>query len=158
LRAALFKNINKTPRNKVYSVQTWSQFMKIILCLSTGYGSLFSPLARGARGFFARAKKDRAERDSMIPEWRKKMKSAATIFGLCALCITIAFIIAPNQGWAKSSINRNWRGLAIKGYDPVAYFTLGKPVEGKKEFEYTWQDARWRFSNEDHLNRFKSEI
>jgi YHS domain-containing protein len=102
-------------------------------------------------------KNDRAERDSMVPEWRKKMKSATAIFGLCALCIITMFIIAPTQVWAKSYINKNWKGLAIKGYDPVAYFTLGKPVKGKKEFEYKWQDARWRFSNEDHLNLFKSD-
>jgi YHS domain-containing protein len=88
----------------------------------------------------------------------EKMKSAATIFRLCALCIVVTtFISIPNQAWAKSFINKNWRGLAIKGYDPVAYFTLGEPVEGRKEFEYKWQDARWRFANEDHLNLFKSD-
>jgi hypothetical protein len=59
----------------------------------------------------------------------EKMKSAATIFRLCALCIVVTtFISIPNQAWAKSFINKNWRGLAIKGYDPVAYFTLGEPV------------------------------
>lgn len=85
------------------------------------------------------------------------MKTAATIFGLCALLIVTSLIIAPIQLWAKSPINENWRGLAIKGYDPVAYFTQGKPVEGKKEFEYKWQDAKWRFASEEHLNLFKSD-
>jgi hypothetical protein len=85
------------------------------------------------------------------------MKTAASISGLCALFIIISFIIAPTQALAKSSINKNWKGLAIKGYDPVAYFTLGKAVEGKKEFEYKWQDAIWRFVNKDHLNLFKSD-
>ena len=85
------------------------------------------------------------------------MKSAASISGLCALFIITALIFAPTQGWAKSSINKNWKGLAIKGYDPVAYFTLGKAIEGKKEFEYKWQDAIWRFVNKDHLNLFKSD-
>ena len=46
--------------------------------------------------------------------------------------------------------------LTIKGYDPVAYFTQGKAVAGKKEFEYKWQDAKWRFANKDHLNLFTS--
>ena len=84
------------------------------------------------------------------------MKFAATLSGLCALLAVIALIMAPPQLWAKSTINTNWRDLAVKGYDPVAYFTLGRPVEGKKEFEYKWKDAKWRFASEAHLNLFKS--
>ena len=34
--------------------------------------------------------------------------------------------------------------LSISGYDPVAYFTDGKPVPGSSEFEYVWHHARWR--------------
>lgn len=84
------------------------------------------------------------------------MKLTAALFGLSVI-IVAALIVAPMPAWAKSPINKNWRGLAIKGYDPVAYFRLGKPVEGKKEFEYKWQDAKWRFSNAEHLNLFKSD-
>lgn len=85
------------------------------------------------------------------------MKFTATTFGLCVLLVVTTLIMAQTPLWAKSSINTNWRGLALKGYDPVAYFTLGKPVEGKKEFEYKWKDAKWRFTNEAHLNLFKSD-
>ena len=83
------------------------------------------------------------------------MKSAAAIMRLCSLFIMTTFIIFPTQASAKSFINKDWRGVAIKGYDPVAYFTLNKPLEGKKEFEYKWQDAIWRFTNEDHLKLFR---
>lgn len=85
------------------------------------------------------------------------MKTAASLFGLCSLIIITAFTISPTQALAQSPINKNWKGLAIKGYDTVAYFTLGKAIEGKKEFEYKWQDAIWRFVNKDHLNFFKSD-
>lgn len=85
------------------------------------------------------------------------MKSMKAIFGVCVVLIISTFITAPIQVWAKPSINKNAKGLAIKGYDSVAYFTLGKPVAGKKKFEYKWQDAIWRFANEDHLNLFKSD-
>jgi YHS domain-containing protein len=84
------------------------------------------------------------------------MKHTAALFGLSVIIIA-ALILDPMPAWAKSPINKNWRGVAIKGYDPVAYFRLGKPVEGKKEFEYKWQDAKWRFSNAEHLNLFKSD-
>ena len=93
-----------------------------------------------------------------IPEKKgKEMKLSTAALRLCALLIMASFIIAPSQSWAKSLINKNWRDVAIKGYDPVAYFNLNKPVKGKKEFEYKWQDARWRFANEDHLKLFKSD-
>jgi enamine deaminase RidA (YjgF/YER057c/UK114 family) len=44
--------------------------------------------------------------------------------------------------------------LSISGYDPVAYFTDGKPVPGSSEFEYVWHDARWRFASAAHRDLF----
>jgi hypothetical protein len=44
--------------------------------------------------------------------------------------------------------------LAIKGYDPVAYFTVGKPTPGSPEHEVVWRDARWRFSSAQHRELF----
>src|SRR5882672_8218789 len=44
--------------------------------------------------------------------------------------------------------------LSISGYDPVAYFTDGKPVPGKTEFEYLWNKLRWRFANSEHRDLF----
>ncbi len=35
--------------------------------------------------------------------------------------------------------------LALKGYDPVAYFMEGKAVEGRKEFTHEYAGANWRF-------------
>ena len=52
---------------------------------------------------------------------------------------------------------KNWRGLAVKGYDVVAYFKLNKPLKGDKSFQYKWNDATWRFANADHLAAFKAE-
>jgi enamine deaminase RidA (YjgF/YER057c/UK114 family) len=44
--------------------------------------------------------------------------------------------------------------LSISGYDPVAYFTDGKAVQGKPEFEYLWHRLRWRFSSGEHRELF----
>jgi enamine deaminase RidA (YjgF/YER057c/UK114 family) len=44
--------------------------------------------------------------------------------------------------------------LSISGYDPVAYFSDGKPVPGKSEFEHVWHDARWRFASAGHRELF----
>jgi hypothetical protein len=47
--------------------------------------------------------------------------------------------------------------LALKGYDPVAYFTEGRPVEGRKEFAHAYADANWRFASEAHRDLFKAD-
>src|ERR1700730_18269128 len=44
--------------------------------------------------------------------------------------------------------------LSISGYDPVAYFTDGKPVPGKSEFEFLWHKLRWRFADGAHRELF----
>ena len=85
------------------------------------------------------------------------MKSLTTICGICILLIIGTLMAFPSPVWAKDPINKNWRGLAIKGYDPVAYFTLGTATKGKSEFEYKWKGAKWRFSNTENLNLFRSD-
>ena len=47
--------------------------------------------------------------------------------------------------------------LAIRGYDPVAYFTVGKPTRGLPEFEYEWDEHRYRFARAEHLQMFKAD-
>lgn len=45
--------------------------------------------------------------------------------------------------------------LAIKGYDPVAYFTDSRPMAGDPHFEYEWDGAVYRFASPQHLELFK---
>jgi len=45
-------------------------------------------------------------------------------------------------------------GLAIRGTDPVAYFTEGKAVQGNSEYESKWQGATWRFTNAENQQLF----
>jgi YHS domain-containing protein len=59
--------------------------------------------------------------------------------------------------WTKKPVNTNWRGLALKGYDAVAYFTDGRPIEGQKDFETEWSGATWRFASAEHLELFKAD-
>jgi YHS domain-containing protein len=47
--------------------------------------------------------------------------------------------------------------LALKGYDPVAYFTEGRPMMGKQEFEYMWDEVRYRFASDEHMSMFRSD-
>ena len=58
---------------------------------------------------------------------------------------------------ASSSINKGSDGVALKGYDAVAYFTEGRPVMGTKEFQHEWQGARWQFSSGVNRDLFAAD-
>ena len=47
--------------------------------------------------------------------------------------------------------------LAIKGYDPVAYFTAGRPVPGSPDIELEWDESRYRFSSVENRELFKAD-
>jgi hypothetical protein len=48
-------------------------------------------------------------------------------------------------------------GVAIGGYDPVAYFTEGRPVRGSRRHRLAWNDALWFFASGEHLEAFAAE-
>jgi YHS domain-containing protein len=45
-------------------------------------------------------------------------------------------------------------GAAIRGYDPVAYFTDSKPVKGDAKYSYSWKGATWRFASAANRDAF----
>ena len=47
-------------------------------------------------------------------------------------------------------------GIAIKGYDPVAYFTQNKAVKGKKELAVSHQGILYYFSSAENKEAFKA--
>jgi hypothetical protein len=72
----------------------------------------------------------------------------------CAVCVAAASIGAwlavplPVLARVTQQIVVDWHsGLAIGGYDPVAFFTDGRPVVGTGEFELRYGGVVWRFSN-----------
>jgi hypothetical protein len=75
----------------------------------------------------------------------------AALFGLLVLVGVSAF------GTASHSIAAETAPLAIKGYDPVAYFTDGKPTPGAPAFEYQWDEHLWRFASAEHRDQFKAD-
>ena len=58
--------------------------------------------------------------------------------------------------FAVDPVNTSFTGLAIKGYDPVAYFLLKTPVKGSKQYAYEWRGATWLFANPNHLKMFQN--
>ena len=75
----------------------------------------------------------------------------ASFFGLKRSTELLALLVATllaGTAWGDEP------RLSISGYDPVAYFTDGKPVQGKPEFEYLWHRLRWRFASGEHRDLF----
>jgi YHS domain-containing protein len=48
-------------------------------------------------------------------------------------------------------------GFALKGYDPIAYFTVGQPTKGVDQYTYRWKGVTYRFTSAENLQRFKAD-
>ena len=85
------------------------------------------------------------------------MASLRLFAAFIAVLAGLMFIKHDLSHAAKSSIYQGIvSGVAVGGYDPVAYFKVGKPVRGKKDITYKYKGATWRFSSAANLNAFKA--
>lgn len=56
---------------------------------------------------------------------------------------------------AGELINVDKHGLALQGYDPVGYFTEGRPVEGNPSFSATYKGALYHFASAKNRDAFR---
>lgn len=63
----------------------------------------------------------------------------------------IGLLFLASNPVAQASDDR----LALKGYDPVAYFTEGRPMVGNPQYQLEWDGAIYRFASAKHLDLFK---
>lgn len=70
------------------------------------------------------------------------------------LGIALYYSVTPGPVSAASAINKGSDGIALKGYDVVAYFTEGKATKGKPEFQHEWMGAKWQFSTAANRHLF----
>jgi YHS domain-containing protein len=67
------------------------------------------------------------------------------------------FVGAPSLAWATTTeriVTNRYSGLAIEGYDPLAYFIDGRPEVGSAQFEVAQGGVVWRFRNEGNRASF----
>jgi len=64
-----------------------------------------------------------------------------------------AFAVVPNS---TSAVNTNEQGIALHGYDPVAYFTVGAPTKGNASFTAKYEGASYFFASAENLKKFKA--
>ena len=70
-------------------------------------------------------------------------------FGLIALMILLS-----NLALASDSRINQKDGIAIHGYDPVAYFVAEKAVKGDPRISFEWSNAVWQFSSASNRQAF----
>ncbi len=68
------------------------------------------------------------------------------------LIIVSAFSFSSVQAWAGDFFEKD--GVALRGYDPVAYFQAGKPVKGSPEFKFEHQGSTFHFSSQASRDAF----
>jgi YHS domain-containing protein len=72
--------------------------------------------------------------------------------------IAVMFSLQPSTAGAKSPINTiGSPGIAIKGYDPVAYFEQGGPRKGLAKFTVQHKGVNWRFSSAENKAKFEAD-
>ena len=48
-------------------------------------------------------------------------------------------------------------GVAINGTDPVAYFTMSKPVQGSADHAFNWNGVTWHFASGENRQMFERD-
>jgi len=76
---------------------------------------------------------------------------------LLAVSAGLVQAAAPINTLKPGLISDKPTGIAILGYDTVAYFTDNKAVAGSDQFKSQWMGATWKFASQAHLDLFKAE-
>ncbi len=76
---------------------------------------------------------------------------------ISAFAAILAAGLIAGPAFAGGAVNKTLFGTALKGYDPVAYHTVGRPVEGSQRISYKWRDATWRFTSVKHRDLFAAD-
>ena len=77
------------------------------------------------------------------------------IFSIVVLTTVFVFLAACATSDGVAKVNRNSAGLAVSGFDAVAYFVAENAVKGDGKYEYVWNGAKWLFSSQENMDKFK---
>src|SRR6185436_486902 len=86
------------------------------------------------------------------------MSKVIMVRNLVSAAAFAAAAIGAGSAFANDTVNTGYfGGVAIMGYDPVAYFTDGKAVKGSDKLAYEWLGTPWYFASKKHQEMFMSE-
>ncbi|MDH3668024.1 MAG: hypothetical protein OEN23_13945 [Paracoccaceae bacterium] len=85
--------------------------------------------------------------------FRAKATGATGVIAAAVLAVALG-----GQALAGSTVNTGYfGGMAIGGYDPVAYFTEARAVKGSPEFQHDFLGETWRFASAENRNAFAAD-
>ena len=64
-------------------------------------------------------------------------------------------LVARNGSGGKSLVLTDRKGVALEGYDPISYFSDGKPTKGDSKIEGTYDGALYHFVSQEHRGLFE---
>lgn len=73
-----------------------------------------------------------------------------------AVCASF-WAVASTAVLAETKLNVGADGVAMDGFDVVAYFTESKPVKGNASYSVTHDGAEWHFSTAEHAAAFEAD-
>lgn len=86
-------------------------------------------------------------------------KATRAIIGAVSLMITAPLLVTNAHAIVPTSaaaVNTDEANLALRGYDPVAYFSAGKPSMGDARFSAKFNGATYHFTSAANLKMFKA--
>ena len=72
------------------------------------------------------------------------------------LVLTFAGSVEASSQSRRIVVDSN-SGLALYGYDPVAYFTDNKAIRGKPKYEVVWKGVSWIFASQANREVFEAD-
>lgn len=82
------------------------------------------------------------------------MKSPTSIAGFLMIFL-FALLLQPGLG-ARAADKTTAGDVAIRGYDPVAYFRAGEAKKGNESYTFRWHNLTWHFSSEENRELFQT--
>lgn len=80
----------------------------------------------------------------------------STLLAAFAVSVGLPISAQAQDQDSTAAVNLDTQGVALHGYDPVAYFTLKTPTLGKAAYTAKFEGATYRFSSKSHLAKFKT--
>lgn len=127
---------------------SFTQSMRRVITIALALGAVSGFGTSAAAQSDSSMKKDPRKMDAMAKDGMMKDAMASDAMAKGDVMKDAMATAVPH------SLNLDRRGLALHGYDPVAYFTVSKPVRGKAEHTATHAGATYRFASASSRDAF----
>jgi len=84
---------------------------------------------------------------------RTLLAALGLVVAATAISSTPAFAVVDDS---PAAVNTDQQGIALHGYDPVAYFTAGAPAKGSTKFTANFDGARYFFASAENQRKFQA--